>query len=47
VWTGTMPHHAEVIDRTLPRGLSVTAILEGRVSPFELRETTYHQELAP
>ncbi|HZD67901.1 MAG TPA: ATPase, T2SS/T4P/T4SS family [Actinomycetes bacterium] len=52
VWTGTMPHNAEVIDRTLPRGLSVSAILEGRISPFELREfelreTTFHQELAP
>lgn len=46
VWTGTMPHHAEVVDRALPRGLSVAGILEGRVSPFELREA-YHQELAP
>jgi pilus assembly protein CpaF len=45
-WTGTMPHHAEVLDRALPRGLSVAAILEGRVSPFELREA-YFQELAP
>lgn len=47
VWTGTMPHNAEVIDRTLPRGLSVTSILEGRISPFELREAAYYQELAP
>src|SRR6266545_4511695 len=47
VWTGTMPHNAEVIDRGLPRGLSLAGILEGRVSPFELRETAFHQELAP
>jgi pilus assembly protein CpaF len=47
VWTGTMPHNAEVIDRTLPRGLTVAGILEGRVSPFELRETAFYQELAP
>src|SRR6266545_2123902 len=47
VWTGTMPHNAEVIDRKLPRGLSVAGILEGRISPFELRETAFHQELAP
>jgi pilus assembly protein CpaF len=46
VWTGTMPHHAEVVDRALPRGLSVAGILEGRVSPFELREA-WQQELAP
>jgi pilus assembly protein CpaF len=46
VWTGTVPHHAEVVDRALPRGLSVAGILEGRVSPFELREA-YHRELAP
>jgi pilus assembly protein CpaF len=45
-WTGTMPHHAEVLDRALPRGLSVAGILEGRVSPFELREAWF-QELAP
>jgi hypothetical protein len=46
-WTGTMPHNAEVIDRTLPRGLSVASILAGRISPFELREGFYQQELAP
>jgi pilus assembly protein CpaF len=46
-WTGTMPHNAEVIDRALPRGLTVAAILEGRISPFELREASYLQELAP
>jgi hypothetical protein len=47
VWTGTVPHHAEVLDRALPRGLSVAGILEGRISPFELREAFYRQELAP
>ncbi len=47
VWTGTMPHNAEVIDRALPRGLGVARILDGRVSPFELRESTSYQELAP
>jgi pilus assembly protein CpaF len=47
VWTGTMPHNAEVVDRALPRGLSVAGILEGRISPFELREGFYRQELAP
>ena len=47
VWTGTMPHNAEVIDRMLPRGLTAAGILEGRVSPFELRETAFYQELAP
>jgi hypothetical protein len=46
-WTGTMPHNAEVIDRALPRGLDLADILEGRVSPFELREASYLQELAP
>jgi pilus assembly protein CpaF len=46
-WTGTMPHNAEVIDRALPRGVDLADILEGRVSPFELREPTYLQELAP
>jgi len=35
-WTGTFPHHAEVIDRSLPEGLTVAGILEGRASPFEL-----------
>ncbi len=47
LWTGTMPHNAEVVDRALPRGLGVAGILEGRVSPFELREGFYRQELAP
>jgi pilus assembly protein CpaF len=47
VWTGTMPHNAEVIDRALPRGLDLADILEGSVSPFELREASYLQELAP
>ena len=46
-WTGTMPHNAEVIDRAMPRGLDLADILEGRVSPFELREASYLQELAP
>jgi len=46
-WTGTIPHNAEVVDRALPRGLSLAGILEGRISPFELREAFYHQELAP
>jgi hypothetical protein len=46
-WTGAMPHNAEVVDRALPRGLSVAGILQGRVSPFELRGALYHQELAP
>ncbi len=35
-WTGTLPHHAEVIDRALPEGLSIAGILGGHVSPFEL-----------
>jgi pilus assembly protein CpaF len=47
LWTGTMPHNAEVVDRALARGLSVAGILEGRISPFELREGFYRQELAP
>ena len=47
IWTGTMPHNAEVIDRALPRGLTLADVLEGRVSPFELREAAYLGELAP
>jgi pilus assembly protein CpaF len=47
IWTGTMPHNAEVIDRALPRGLTLADILDGRVSPFELREASFLRELAP
>lgn len=47
IWTGTMPHNAEVIDRALPRGLTLADVLEGRVSPFVLREASYPRELAP
>jgi pilus assembly protein CpaF len=46
-WTGTMPHHAEVIDRSLPDGLAVADILRGHVSPFDLGLTAIGQGVAP
>jgi hypothetical protein len=46
-WTGTMPHHAELIDRSLPDGLTVADILRGQVSPFDLGLTGARQEVAP
>ena len=33
-WTGALPPAAELIDRSLPTGLSVRAICEGRVRPL-------------
>jgi pilus assembly protein CpaF len=45
-WTGTMPHHAEVIDRSLPGGLTVADILRGQVSPFDLGLTAISQGVA-
>jgi Flp pilus assembly CpaF family ATPase len=46
-WTGTMPHHAAVIDRSLPGGLTVADILHGQVSPFDLGLTAVGQGVAP
>jgi pilus assembly protein CpaF len=45
-WTGVMPHHAEVLDRALPAGLTVAGILEGRVSPFDLRQPVIERGVA-
>jgi hypothetical protein len=42
-----MPHHAELIDRSLPEGLTVADILRGQVSPFDLGRTGARQEVAP
>ena len=33
-WTGTVPAHADRVDRALPDGLTLRAVLEGRVSPL-------------
>jgi pilus assembly protein CpaF len=46
-WTGTMPHHADVIDRSLPDGLTVGDILRGHVSPFDLGLIAIGQGVAP
>ena len=34
LWTGVMPPNAERIERALPQGMTLQAILEGRVSPL-------------
>ncbi|HUH06483.1 MAG TPA: hypothetical protein VML96_01630, partial [Egibacteraceae bacterium] len=33
-WTGALPVDAELIERSLPPGLTLRGILEGRVSPL-------------
>ncbi|MBW3659260.1 MAG: CpaF/VirB11 family protein, partial [Actinobacteria bacterium] len=34
LWTGVMPRNAHRIERALPEGITLQAILEGRVSPL-------------
>ncbi|MBW3620561.1 MAG: Flp pilus assembly complex ATPase component TadA [Actinobacteria bacterium] len=34
LWTGVMPRNAELIERSLPEGMTLQGILEGRVSPL-------------
>ena len=33
-WTGVVPANAELVDRALPAGMTLTGILDGRVSPW-------------